>query len=66
MKKVTLDEVKEQVEFRIGKGNLNRLYGDYTPTKEELIKDAGLYAAKTKNINKKDFVKYILTQISSK
>lgn len=66
MKKVTLNEVKEQVEFRIGKGNLTRLYGDYTPTREELVKDAGLYADNTKNIDKKAFVKYILTQISSK
>jgi len=66
LKKITIQEVKEQVEFRIGKGNLMRLYGDTTPTKEDLIIDAGLYADKTKNVDKKAFVKYILTQISSK
>lgn len=52
-------------EFRIGIGNLKRLYGDTTPSKEDLVKDAGELAKKDK-LDKKEFVKYVLTQISSK
>lgn len=69
---ISLNPINESVrdksvssEFKIGIGNLKRLYGDTTPKKEELVKDAGLYADKTKNIDKKEFIKYVLTQVSS-